>query len=204
MVKKQYLLLIFLSFTLIFSCKEKHDEYHSVMDKIEAKSIQKNRDTITNNLDYSNLTEVTDANPHFFIKKRKGQIASYACSECHSKPLKDMQSANGLKKAHWDIELKHANFDVMNCVSCHDDNNLDNLKNNTGKLVDFDKSYQLCMQCHNKEVADWKGGAHGKNISGWESKRVSKLCVECHNPHNPGFASKWPERYNTQMAEERK
>jgi nitrate/TMAO reductase-like tetraheme cytochrome c subunit len=64
-------------------------------------------------------------------------------------------------------------------------------------------SYQLCAQCHNSQVKDWVGGAHGKNLSGWKSARVSKLCVECHNPHSPALDKRWPSRYNSQMVSQR-
>ncbi len=202
MIYKSYIVLIVCVF-LLFSCKEKHDEYHNIMDKIQAKSVSINKDTVPDLNDFEHLVKIEDAHPEFYINSRVDKITSYACTECHTKDLSQMQSHNAVKKAHWDIKLSHANEDVMNCATCHNTSNLDELKNNTAKTISFNQSYQLCAQCHSKQVDDWKGGAHGKNLSGWQSKRVSKLCVECHNPHDPSFKSKWPERYNTHMAAER-
>ena len=114
-----------------------------------------------------------------------------------------MHSA-GLKKAHWDITLNHANQEAMNCVTCHNGDNMDNLKSLTTHTIDFNKSYKLCSQCHQKEYKDWIGGAHGKRIESWAPPRVSMTCVNCHNPHSPSFDTKWPARFNTQKVEERK
>ncbi|MDH3321637.1 MAG: cytochrome C [Flavobacteriaceae bacterium] len=198
-------ILLILAITL-FSCKENHEEYHNIIDKIEANSMAYKKDsTFSNNqFEISELTTVIDNDPHFYIKNRKSEIESYACSECHNKPVSQLQSEDLGKKAHWDIKLIHADDKTMSCLSCHKDNDMDNLHSITGGKIDFNLSYQLCAQCHNKEVKDWKGGAHGKNISGWQTSRVSKLCVECHNPHNPSFEKRWPARYNTQMVEQRK
>jgi len=150
------------------------------------------------------LVTVTDNDPHFYIKNRKNKIKLYDCKECHNKPISQLQTKNLGKKAHWDIELNHADTNTMSCLSCHSDNNMNNLQSITGKKIDFNLSYQLCAQCHTNQVKDWKGGAHGKNLSGWKTARVSKLCVECHNPHKPNFEKRWPARYNSKMVEERK
>lgn len=114
-----------------------------------------------------------------------------------------MQSADASKKAHWDIDLVHANLNTMNCITCHDGESMDNLTTITGKKIDFNKSHQLCSQCHTKEFEDWKGGAHGKLLESWAPPRASMTCVNCHNPHNPGFETKWPARFNTQKIQER-
>ena len=204
-IKLSILILIF-TVTLI-SCKGNHEEeYHNIIDKIEAKSIDFKRDsTFSNNkFDASELINVTDTDPHFFIKNRKKNIESYACSECHTKPVSELKTEHLGKKAHWDIKLNHADKKTMNCLTCHTENDMDNLHSITGDKIDFNLSYQLCSQRHTKQVTEWKGGAHGKNLSGWKTSRVSKLCVECHNPHKPHFEKRWPARYNTKMVEERK
>ncbi len=202
---KQSIFILLLIISMI-SCKDDHNEYHNVIDKIEANSVSYKRDsTFSNNqFEISELIKVTDNEPNFYIKNRKNSIESYACNECHDKPVSQLQTENLGKKAHWDIKLKHADTKTMTCLSCHSENNMDNLHSITGEKIDFNFSYQLCSQCHNKQEKDWKGGAHGKNISGWKTSRVSKLCVECHNPHQPSFEKRWPARYNTQMVSERK
>jgi len=191
---------------LVSSCKGKKKEYHNLIHKIEAQSVQYDRDSIENHelFEMDQLVAIDENDIHFYIQNRKTNIKSYACSECHTKPVDQLHKEGLGKKAHWDITIKHADTKTMACLSCHNSENMNNLQSITGDPIDFNKSYQLCSQCHNKEVKDWVGGAHGKNISGWKSERVSKLCVECHNPHQPQIAKRWPSRYNATMVEERK
>ncbi len=190
---------------IMISCKNDQKEYHNIIDKIEAKSTDYKRDsTFSNNqFEKSDLVQVTDHETQFYIENRKNRIESYECSECHDKPVSQLQTENLGKKAHWDIKINHADNKTMSCLSCHIENDMDNLHSITGETIDLNFSYQLCNQCHNKEVKDWKGGAHGKNISGWKTSRVSKLCVECHDPHKPSIEKRWPARYNSQMVDER-
>ena len=187
------------------SCKHKENEYHSIIDKIEDlskdyKSVSLSSDSYTETL-YK--VEVIENWQRFYIPERKSQIKLYACNECHSKPLKELQTEDKIKKSHWDISLKHANRETMNCITCHSENNMDNLHSITNKPIDFNLSHKLCSQCHQKQYKDWSGGAHGKQIGGWAPPRVSQTCVGCHNPHKPHFEKRWPARYNTQMVDER-
>lgn len=190
---------------LITSCKHKEDEYHSITDKIEAKSKDYHGVSISSEkyLEGIKTIEVTENGQTFLIPERKGKIKSFACTECHNKPLHQMQSKDQ-KKAHWNIKMNHADDATMNCTTCHDGNNPDNLKSLTDKSIDFNLSYKLCSQCHQKQYKDWAGGAHGKRIESWASPRASMTCVNCHNPHSPGFHTKWPARFNTQKIKERK
>ncbi len=187
------------------SCKHNEEDYHSVTDKIKAESEKFQGTTISSekHIDHLNTIEVTENGITFLIPERKSEIKSYACTECHTKPLNKMQSKD-IKKAHWNIKIKHADDNTMNCVTCHNGNDINNLNSITGNNIDFDKSYQLCSQCHQKQFKDWTGGAHGKQISSWAPPRASRTCVNCHDSHDPHFESKWPERYNTQKIKERK
>ena len=198
-----YLGLVFI--LTIYSCKDHENEYHSITDKIEAESKNYQATSISAEkyIEGIKTLEVTENGLTFLIPDRKAELKSYACTECHIKPLANMQSKD-LKKAHWNINLDHANLNTMNCVTCHNGNDMDKLKSLTDNKIDFNKSYQLCSQCHAKQFSDWTGGAHGKRIGGWAPPRVSMTCVNCHNPHKPHFESKWPERYNTQKVKERK
>jgi len=208
-MNKQYSLRILVSavlFALVFvSCKGHEDEYHSVMERIEAESENYHGVTLSSEkyLEELQTIEITEGEHTFLIPERKSQIKSYACTECHSKPLKELQDNHIGKKAHWDIEIVHANEDIMNCATCHNTNDLDNLKSLTNKKIDFNRSYNLCSQCHTKQFSDWKGGAHGKNVGGWAPPRAALTCVNCHNPHKPHFESRWPARFNTQKVKER-
>ena len=192
--------------TCMSSCKDHGNEYHSITDKIEAESKNYHGTSITSDvyIDNMNAIEITENGITFLIPDRKQEIKSFACTECHSKPLAEMQDKDDLKKAHWDIKLNHANSITMNCVTCHNADNMDNLRSLTSVEIDFNKSYKLCSQCHQKQFEDWTGGAHGKQIESWAPPRASMTCVNCHDPHSPSFESKWPERYNTQKINERK
>jgi len=206
--KYKYILLlgcILILISLLFSCKSHHeDEYHNIVDKIEAKSTLYNGTSISSEAYIEpNTIEITEGEHTFLIPERKSQITSYACTECHAKPLGELQDSTKYKKAHWNIKLKHANAHTMNCLTCHNSADMDNLKSLTGEAIDFNRSYNLCSQCHTQQFKDWKGGAHGKRIGGWAPPRASLTCVNCHNPHQPQIKSKWPVRYNTQKEIER-
>ncbi|TMU56143.1 cytochrome c3 family protein [Flagellimonas algicola] len=191
---------------LSFSCKHKESKYHSLTDKIEEES----KDFIGTDisletlLEEMKLLEIHEEGHAFLIPERKGQLKSYACSECHTKPLASMTSLEIGKKAHWNVKLAHADNLTMNCITCHSESNLDELTSLTGSEIDFDASYKLCSQCHTAQFKDWTGGAHGKKIAGWAPPRASMTCVNCHNPHSPSFDTRWPSRFNTQMEKERK
>ena len=199
-------IVLICSLILMISCKHKEDEYHNIKDKIEAlskdyKPISTSSDQYTETL---NKVEVTENWQRFYIPERKSQIKTFDCSECHSKPLEQLQAEKDLIKGHWDIKLKHANQETMNCTTCHSEKNMDRLHSITNKKIDFNLSHKLCAQCHQKQYKDWSGGAHGKQIGGWAPPRVSQTCVGCHNPHDPSFEKRWPARYNTHMVDERK
>ena len=195
----------FLFTCIIFSCKQHEEEYHNITDKINAESENYHGTSISseNYIGDVETIEITEGDHTFLIPERKSLIKSFACTECHSKPLNQMQNVTDSKRAHWDIKLNHADSKTMNCITCHNSDDMDNLKSLTGITIDFNRSYQLCSQCHTKQFEDWKGGAHGKRIGGWAPPRASMVCVNCHNPHDPGFQSKWPARFNTQKIEER-
>ncbi|WP_298317418.1 cytochrome c3 family protein [uncultured Aquimarina sp.] len=194
----------FLLTYMIFSCKHSEGEYHSLTDKIEAESKNYHGTTISSESFIGDIEtiEITEGEHTFLIPERKSQIISYACIECHTKPLKELKGVD-LKKAHWDINLVHANDKIMNCATCHNGDDMNNLKSLTGTAIDFNRSYQLCAQCHSSQFEDWKGGAHGKNIGGWSTPRAAMTCVNCHNPHKPEIESRWPSRFNTQKVKER-
>ena len=205
--RQTYKLLIhcFLVLFLISSCKHKEEEYHSLIDKVKAESKNYHGIKLSSKSYFGDtkMIEITEGNHTFLIPERKGKIKLYACTECHTKPLSQIKGKD-YKKAHWDIKIVHANKNAMNCVTCHNVNNMDELTSITGKGIDFNKSHNLCSQCHTQQFKDWKGGAHGKRIGGWAPPRASMTCVNCHNPHKPAFDTKWPARFNTQKVKERK
>ena len=205
---KLFLLSNFALMFLLMSCKnnDKESEYHSIIDKIEANSKNYHSTTISSKkyLEDIETIEFTDKEHSFLTTERKSKIKSFSCTECHTKSLDKLKNNKKAKKAHWDIKLAHADKKTMNCATCHSGNDMDNLKSLTNKKIDFNRSYNLCSQCHSKEFDDWKGGAHGKRVGGWAPPRVIKNCVDCHNPHKPSFETRFPSWYNTKTAKERK
>ena len=204
MIKSKILYVAVLLFCLC-ACKHEKGEYHSLREKIEAEGKKYHGTDISSEAYIGDIETVviTEGDDTFLIPERKGQIKSYACTECHSKPLAGMQHIITGQRAHWDITLGHADENAMNCATCHNGNDMDNLNSLTGNTVDFNTSYRLCSQCHAPQFEDWKGGAHGKNIGGWARPRAAMTCVNCHDPHRPGIPSKWPVRFNTQKVRER-
>ncbi len=198
--------IIFLLF-LFCACKQadtKREKYPTIIDKIQAKSAHYDGVSISSNPYISEETiAVIEKGHHFLIPARKNRVALRTCAICHSKPLPEMRG-EGLKRAHWNIDLHHADSKTMRCTTCHDPGNPAQLRSLTGNPIDFNKSYRLCSQCHAEQFEDWAGGAHGKSAGGWAPPRVSMTCVNCHNPHAPRFGSRWPTWYNTRKAVERK
>lgn len=189
---------------VVFSCKHK-EEYHGIMDKIETESANYEGVSVSSEafLDDLKTVKIYEDGHTFLIPERKSQMKSYKCTECHVKPIGELEKDGSAKKAHWYIHINHADSKTMNCATCHNTSDMDNLRSLAGQQIDFNKSYNLCSQCHTKQFEDWKGGAHGKRIGGWAPPRVSMTCVNCHDPHDPHIASKWPARFNTQKVIER-
>lgn len=188
---------------MISSCK-KEGEYQSVTDKIEVEGKRYHGNLSSDELlADTELIKITEGEHTFLIPERKGQIKSYSCIECHIRPVTQMKTAVG-QKAHWDIKLNHANSEIMNCATCHNGENMNSLNSLTGQNIDLNLSHKVCSQCHSNQFEDWKGGAHGKKVAGWAPPRASQTCVNCHNPHDPGFDTRWPVQFNTHKALQRK
>ncbi|MEM7380555.1 MAG: cytochrome c3 family protein [Bacteroidota bacterium] len=205
-MKVQSTLIVLLIFCAFSSCKHKESGYHSLKEKIEEESKHYEDPGISSEVYIGELQtiEISEGGHTFLIPERKSQLKSFACTECHSRPLSEMPSPPGQQQAHWDIKIIHADSQTMNCATCHNGSDMNHLNSLAGIEIDFNQSYKLCAQCHSSQFEDWKGGAHGKNIGGWAKPRAAMSCVNCHNPHEPQIASKWPVRYNTQKVKERK
>ncbi len=179
------------------ACRKKI-EHESLLDRLEI--ITKMDSTVYAHLhasvDGARLVQVLGMSSVLSVISRTDQLTQlmkFPCINCHSKPLREMKSTDPAgRKAHWDIHLQHAPETILSCVVCHDESNLNTLRSITGNEITLDHSYQLCQQCHFKQFSDWKGGAHGKRVGGWAPPRVVKLCIECHNPHQPLWDKRWP------------
>ena len=184
-----------------------HENHHSIFSTIESKPYEEDAVLVSSltHLAAVDTVSVTVEDRHFAILNRENQITSFKCSECHNESLKDIKSKKPEvgKKSHWNIEVNHASSNVMNCTTCHSDDDMDQLKSITGDKISFNNSYQLCAQCHQGQYKDWAGGAHGKRVGGWAKPIVKRTCTNCHNPHSPSFPHKYPSRINTRMMQQR-
>lgn len=139
----------------------------------------------------------------FYVAERAVHMASFPCSNCHTAPLNELKAgaAAGEKKAHWNIDLKHAHMETMDCATCHNtEGDMDKLVSLTDRPISVDQSYKQCAQCHSSQYKDWVGGSHGKRLKSWAQPRVINNCTSCHNPHSPAFDKRWPARLNTAKA----
>ncbi len=136
----------------------------------------------------------------FWTETRKDKIERFKCSQCHNN--KSVNVALAAEMAHGDIKLDHGDRQKpLSCFTCHNKEERDSLETEAGVKVDMDHSYQMCAQCHFRQLKDWVGGAHGKRVANWAGKRVVNSCVSCHNPHSPRFEKRWPVTYSPPFKE---
>lgn len=114
----------------------------------------------------------------------------FPCSTCHS-AIEPNPERRPLEGMHSDIVLHH-DEEHRWCLDCHDMKDRDQLRLASGALVPFTESYRLCGQCHGTQFRDWRTGVHGKRTGYWNGPKRYLLCVHCHNPHRPRFASLQP------------
>ena len=113
---------------------------------------------------------------------------SFPCSKCH-RHLAPNREKRALELAHTGISLRHAEAQRW-CLDCHEG---DRLRLPNGELVDYDRSYVLCGQCHGTVFRDWKAGIHGKRTGAWNGEQYYRLCVSCHDAHQPRFKAIEPK-----------
>lgn len=130
----------------------------------------------------------------FWTETRKGDIGRYSCNACHNSQIPDDKRSK--ENAHHDIKLDHGGDEKpLSCLTCHSKENR-NLLVKADTTVDMDHTYEMCGQCHFRQLQDWIGGAHGKRVSYWAGQRVVKNCTGCHSPHSPRFEKRWPQTYS--------
>ncbi len=122
--------------------------------------------------------------PDFFVPPPPFSEGIFPCTECHA----DLEVNKERRELdfHEEIVLKHAEEQRW-CLDCHNPDNRDKLRLANGQLIFFEKSYLLCGQCHGTIFRDWKAGIHGKRTGMWNGKKQYRLCVHCHNPHQPKY-----------------
>ncbi len=111
--------------------------------------------------------------------------------------ISSYMEANGLAPEDSVWTLVHGGGNLW-CLNCHDSEDRDKLVRLNGELLTFNQSHLLCGECHGPKLRDWDKGIHGSTTGFWDMSRddgettLRKLCVECHLPHNPSFASMTP------------
>lgn len=123
--------------------------------------------------------------PEFFVPPPPFSEGIFPCSSCHADMAVNTQRRK-LEMFHDNITLKHAGARQW-CLDCHNAKDRDKLHLIDGELITFEESYLLCGQCHGTIFRDWKAGVHGKRTGEWNGKKLYRLCVQCHNPHQPHF-----------------
>jgi len=110
-----------------------------------------------------------------------------ACSECHALfPSPAVPRETLFQHTH--IRLSHGLND--SCYNCHDRANRDALVVRGGETIGFERSVELCAQCHGLVFRDWQAGIHGRTSGSWETNSPDRRrlrCSECHDPHSPAF-----------------
>ncbi len=191
---------------VLAACGHHEDAHLSVPQKLKKEANQPVKYTVDVEDQLAGIKKVLvqlgDSLEDFYVPARTTQLKSFPCSNCHTDT--GLKPTGKPEKAHWDVHLEHASIQTMECQTCHDVSNPEQLLSITGKAISLDHSYQLCGQCHSEQIKDWKGGAHGKRKAGWAPPRVVNTCVECHNPHKPAFEPRWPARLNTQSLKQDK
>jgi hypothetical protein len=114
----------------------------------------------------------------------------FPCMQCHAS-IPTNPERRALEGMHSDIVLHH-DEEHRWCLDCHNAEDRDKLHLASGALIPFTESYQLCGQCHGTQYRDWRLGIHGKRTGYWDGPKRYLLCVHCHNPHSPRFASVQP------------
>ncbi|NWF92869.1 MAG: hypothetical protein HXY46_08120 [Syntrophaceae bacterium] len=108
----------------------------------------------------------------------------FPCSNCHASMELNIKKRE-LRDEHTTIRLNHAET-MRWCLDCHAPRNRDRLRLYNGQLVEFNRSYLLCGECHGNILGDWKAGIHGKRQGYFMGgKRTYLLCVHCHDSHSP-------------------
>ena len=127
-----------------------------------------------------------DDMPEFFVPPPPFSEGIYPCSQCHE----GMEANPERRELAFHTEIaegfNHAKEQRW-CLDCHNADNRDVLRSAAGQVITFEESYYLCGQCHGTIFRDWKVGVHGRRTGQWNGKKQYRLCVHCHNPHQPKF-----------------
>lgn len=117
---------------------------------------------------------------------------TYRCTDCHRLFESPPETTRQLTQ-HREIVLQHG----LNtrCFNCHHRENRNAFVDDAGGEIPYDQPQMLCARCHGTVFRDWQQGVHGRTNGYWDSAKgeTKRLrCIQCHDPHNPPFASLKP------------
>ena len=118
------------------------------------------------------------------LRNRAAAISQYPCTSCHA-GRSVVLAGRRIGDAHQNIRPVHPRQAGTACSACHAPENVALVALRSGERATMDESYQLCAECHFREVEAWAAGAHGKRLDGWQGRRVVMACADCHDPHGP-------------------
>ena len=126
------------------------------------------------------------------LRLRDPELTQYPCSSCHADGLPPVDPQPRTDDAHHNVRPVHPDGKGDVCTTCHVADDVERLTVGESETVDLTHSYRLCAQCHSAEVEAWAGGAHGKQVNGWQGPRVVMGCADCHDPHDPALEPRIP------------
>jgi nitrate/TMAO reductase-like tetraheme cytochrome c subunit len=124
-----------------------------------------------------------------------GHPVSVSCVSCHTS-----LSANASRRSATEPPMqfhKGLKFDhgTLACISCHNKDDYNTLRLADSTAISYTNVMNLCAQCHAPQARDWEHGAHGGMTGHWDltrGSRIRKNCIDCHDPHSPGFPAMVP------------
>lgn len=141
------------------------------------------------------LFPVTVHKPHVEPSVATGEVdsmgkpISVACATCHDNrsPNFEQNSGQALAEFHQGLRYEHGG---QTCLSCHNSENYDTLKQADGRPIALNDSMMLCSQCHSTQHRDYLAGLHGGMTGYWDltrGGRTRNTCIDCHDPHHPKY-----------------
>tara|TARA_R110002072_G_scaffold51308_3_gene137630 strand:+ start:535 stop:1125 length:591 start_codon:yes stop_codon:yes gene_type:complete len=117
-----------------------------------------------------------------------GKSIEVQCSLCHSsREPNPATKATDLDEFHQGLSFAHG---TVGCLSCHDARDYDRLHLADGAPLPFERTMDLCGQCHGPQRRDYEHGAHGGMRGYWDLTRGGRTrnhCTDCHDPHAPAY-----------------
>lgn len=136
-------------------------------------------------------SEDSDIPKKFFVAPPPFSEGIFPCSQCHAGMPADPKRRALTMHSEISEGFNHAKEQRW-CLDCHNPGDRDKLRLASGRTISFEESYYLCGQCHGTNFRDWKVGVHGRRTGQWNGKKEYRLCVHCHNPHQPRFKQLQP------------